>query len=161
MLSLRREGKLPCSSYFSPGALVRPCGYLGVCTIFFAFSPGFGEYFEPMLWAGAVLGEDVAWAPHSLCPYEAHSTTEEARGSHVKRDRCIGAYGNKSYDGFKIEHAFHKRVDNHQRKEGQGRDSRETCLDTLRVWPREGEGPSCVQSRGGEEQQPSLGIASR
>lgn len=126
-----------------------------------AFFPGFGEYFEPMLWAGAVLGEDVAWAPHSLCPHEAHSTTEEACGSCVKRDRCIGGHGDKSCDGFRMEHAFHKRVDNHQRKEIQGRDSRETCLDTLRLRPREEEGPSCAQSRGGEGQQASLGIASR
>lgn len=58
MLSLRREGKLPHSSYFSPGALVRLCGYLEGAPFFFffAFFPGFGEYFEPMLWAGAVLG---------------------------------------------------------------------------------------------------------
>lgn len=56
MLSLRREGKLPCSSYFSPGALVRLCGYLEGAPFFFCLFPGFGEYFEPMLWAGAVLG---------------------------------------------------------------------------------------------------------
>lgn len=55
MLSLRGEGKLPRSSDFSPGVLVRLCGYLEGAP-FFAFFPGFGEYFEPMLWAGAVLG---------------------------------------------------------------------------------------------------------
>lgn len=124
-------------------------GIWGCAPFFFAFSPGFSEYFEPMLWEGAVLGEDVAWAPRSLCPHEAHSTTEEACGSRVERDRCIGAYGDKSCDGFKIEHVFHKRVVNHQRKESRGRDLRETCLDTLRLKPREEEGPSCAQSRGG------------
>lgn len=56
MLSLRGEEKLPRSSDFSPGALVRLCGYLEGAPFFFAFSPGFDEYFEPMLWAGAVLG---------------------------------------------------------------------------------------------------------
>lgn len=134
-----------------------------MCTIFFFFfalSPGFREYFELMLWAGAVLGEDVVWAPRSLCPHEAHSATKETCGSRVKRDRCIGAHGDKSCDVLRMEHAFHKRVDNQQRKEGRGRDSRETCLDTLRLRPRE-EGPSCSQSRAGEGQQASLGIASR
>lgn len=39
MLSLRREGKLPHSSYFSPGALVRLCEYLEGAPFFFFFLP--------------------------------------------------------------------------------------------------------------------------
>lgn len=53
-------------------------------------------------------------------PHDALSTAGEACENHVERDRCIDAYGNMTYDGFKMEHAYHKRLDDHQRKEGQG-----------------------------------------
>lgn len=58
----------------------------------------------------------------------------------VKQDSCTDACGNRCQDGFKMEHARHKTVDDHLRQEAHGRDSRDTQLDTLRFRPRKGEG---------------------
>lgn len=60
MLSLQGEGKLPRSSDFSPGALVRLCGYLEGAPFFLPFPQGLVNILNPcsgqvLYWGGCRL----------------------------------------------------------------------------------------------------------
>ena len=67
------------------------------------------------------------------------SLSQEAHRS-ARRDSRTAACGSRGQDGFKVEQAHHKAVDDHLRQEAQGRDSRDTQPDTPRPRPRKREG---------------------